>query len=820
MINQTCSSLMYELGEFCSAMQKYQCDPSKDVESQKLKLYIASPSQVWDPDTLIGRIRMLLDRLWKWMTSNKYQGTLDEPIENIIHNLFDRVIQEGYQARQSHLAHQVQLIESHFKLNSSDEIKNAQKERYYKHLEAELQYSNSNLNGLAENFNSALQEGVLNESALDGLGHVVTNVSQAVKPFWEKMLFNHPTFAGPLKSYIPVNPSKAAEEKPIDWAITDLSLYKALSKEQEWINLETLMDQPVPVIELIKICDSDQTLGESEKRRLHQWIEGLNELSINLERTRNKLSHELSAVNLLRNVMDEIVQAVSIQGHFQINEGLLINKLDDYGCKLMRIEDSKQIAWRSKLKKGSTIRCDGETYRLGEELKIEEPPVENKTVTAGYRPLMRRRDRYKIFGLESHPHLVIKIGSSPFDLIIDNHKFHEFHRGIPAIDGVNNIKETDDKRSVLFLEKLPVLLSDYQWKSERCKLTEEDEKILSRVGSFLFCMCDWKKWLEGVTLKSLGINSAWIISSLNWFKGGPDDYLAAENFCIDTANNKGSLNLHVLRYLMEVSGYSKHRMAEFYRKNVNIMLKTGEFDFLNLSLPYGFNKPEYRKKVEDLFSQATALRHDCVEGVKQFIREKESPLKAEKARLLEEALAIKTEKPSVTEENKSAFKQKKRELERKFDELNDKKEELNGSIQRELLGYVQNWRHFNEEKKQLTEELLSNRKALNSNKKDLMKISSDQKDRLLQLNIELKLQKAELQTKIITYTVYDRLLEAYSDLPTAAWLPNCLFETVVNSFKNGRGLEKSVVDHAYYKDQQELIIAKNLHAIKLMQQAG
>jgi hypothetical protein len=817
MINTICSSLKYELGEFCSALQKYQFDSRKDTESQGLKLYIASPLHVIDPTTLIGRIRILFDKLYKWIKGNPYRGTLHEPIETIIHNLFDKVVQEAYKARQSRLAHHVRLIESHFNLNSDLHTKEGQKNRYYRHLETELKVSHANLNNLAENFYLDLEKGPLGEEDLDALRHLVTNVSEAVRPFWHKMLYNRHTFGAPLNSYIPSDVCNDIENKTIDWAINDLSLYQALSKEQEWINLEIMLQQSVPLIELIKLSDPTQNLEESERRKLAVWIKGLNDLGLNSQSPKNRIS----AVSLLRNVLNEVVQATAIQGHFQINVGQLVNKLDDYGCKLMQIEDRNHVAWRRQLKKGDVITCNGENFTLGEELQNKKvSSLENQNSTRRFKPLPRKRDKYKIFNLESHPELIVKIGSSPFDLAINSHKFQEFHCGIPGVTGVDKISETDDKRPVVFLEKIPLLLSSHHWTSNECRLNEKDERILSRVASSLFCMRDWRKWLEGVTLERLGINKDQIFTSLDWLEGGDDNYLAAEKFCIEIANSGGTQNVNVLRYLMEVSGYSQHPMADFYREIVMTMLKTGDFNFVTFSLPRDCDRQEYTKQAKNLFKQAKTLRDACVDEVTKNIEDKVKETEKQKVQSLKKIEDLQDEIKSVKAKgNSEKLKRDKYELQMQIYALKDGMDALNQSIQKEFLGYLENWQYFREEKDHLLDAMTKNREELIKNKQELESAGSGQKEHLIELNKELELQSIEFQSNIITYAVYERLLEAYSDLPTPGCLPDSLFETVVNSFKNG-GLEKIPVDSKYYQEQQNMIIAKNQYAIQLMQQGG
>lgn len=824
MSNTVCSSLKYQLSEFSSVMQKNNPNPSKDLESQELKFYIVSPSQVLDPSTLVGRIRILLDKLWKWLTSNNYQGTLQEPVDNIIHKLFDQVIKEAYEARQSYLANQIRLIETSFDLVTDNEVKAAQKQRYYSHLQTELGRSNAHLGGLAANFDSALQQTeVLSDTAVDALRHVVTNVSQAVEPFWSKMLHYKTTFASSLNPYIPNEPPKATEENPIDWAIANSSLYRALSKEQSRIDLEGLMQQPIPVIELIKICDPNQALLESERRRLEKWIKELNGLSNKLRDKRM----DVTAAHLLKNALEELVRAISIQGRFQISVGLLINKLDDNDCTLMREEDSNHVAWRRKLKKGEVIRCEGVEYRLGDELVVEEPPAVGQSLGERYKK--RKLNRHRVFEVQSTKEqnaeeqngsrLVVKIGSSPFDLLIGSHRFAEFHCAIPGIKGVGEIKLTDDKRPVLFLERLPIHLSNYQWTSNQSRLDEQDEMILSRICSFLYCMFDWKKWVEGATIKRLGVDSADILTSLSWLEGVEDDYLAAEDFCVEAATKMGSFNPHALRYMMEVSGYSTHRMFEFYREKVTTMLKTGDLDLLNLSLPDGFNKPEYLKKIPPLLDQAQVLRTACLEEVVKSIDEKENFLKSRKALLVRKSLQLNAKEALVLDEGRGAFEREKNRLKREMGELKDQKAAMRESIHREFLGYMRNWQHFDVDKDRLVKKLSDNGKELKNINLELGNASKEQRHNLSIIKKDLKTEEGEVLTEIITLSVYDRLLEAYLDLPTSSWLPDSLFETVVNSFKSGsRGIERTVIDYNYYKEQQDLIIAKNLYAIELMKQ--
>lgn len=807
---QLCTSLKYQLGEFYAALEQFNANHEKDLESKKLHLYVASPTRIYYVDCLIGKIKILLDRFWKWITSNHYQGTINEPVEEIIHKIFDQVICGAYQARQKHLAHQVQEIESRFKFDSNPDLKTEQKKRYFTHLQKELKDSSASIELLAENFDKALEDGHLKENELDNLRHLVTNVSEAVSSFWYKMLHYQNTFAAPIFQLIPEHPEESDQKQAIDWAIKDMTLHKAIEKEQMRIDLESLLGQPIPVVELIKICQDEPHLYYSESRRLERWIGKLNQIADKNPKT--------NVVELFKIALQEVITAAEIQGKFKLSLGLLINRLDDKGCKLMRKEDATYIAWRNNLKEGDVLKCAGQEYVLGKEIC---PPqfAEGKMKKRKFKHHLIK-DQFRVFSVQNHPEIAIRIGNNPFGLSIEEHKFDVFHCAVRSKP--LQILETGNKKIVGLVEKAAIALKDHVWTSQNQKLDPDDHKIALRLASFLFCMRDWKIWPINASYWHMSLTQDLELMTSRWFKEGPDDYLAAEEFCAQASKSScPDVNAHILHYLMEVSGFSEHPMALFYRKVVSEMLKTGDFDFNNLSLPYGCNKEAYRTNVSDLFNDALKLREHCLDEVISIFYADASEFKKREKELAEQEAMLKEEKTTKGADDKE-YELKKRQWRRDKEELKDNIEASHEKWDKIHLALIDEWKHFDHG--DLKQEMLDIKKELNEVFKEVKTLKKkgtfaagvqERLSELKQIVEDLNIHNSNLRDQILETTVYERLLDAYLASPTPGRLPKSLYDQVVESFSNSAKKIESVKNPSYYKEQQQLIIQKNEKAIEM-----
>gem|GEM_PF-6008494 len=823
--SSSCSSLGYALTEFDAAIRRDQTNHSIKTQPRLLNLYVASPEKVFDKGNLIGRIKMFIDRIWKWMTLNRYQGNIAEPVEVIIHCLFDQVMTAAYQCRQRHLAYQIQMIETHFALDQNDEKKEVIKARYFKHLERELQDANVSFLDLAARFDSSLFDRPVNSKDLDAMKNFVTKVSQMAFPFWHKMLYYQETYRGSLLRYLPEKFPSASPEKPISWAINEMQIYEAMWKEQKWIDLEGLIEQPIPFIELIKICQPHDQLDVREKKRLDKWITALNN---HVAKAQENFEKTHQVVELVKNALVEIVNAVEIQGQLSMNVGVLISRLDDHGCKVMRLEDPRHRAWERELRKGNILKCKGKRYELGDEL-----PSRKTTKNGIFKTLkIAKKDRYRVFKLENYPQLVIKMGKTPFDLSIDSYQFKEYHFGIPCVNGVQNIFETEEGYPFVLLEYLPRSLAGHHWTSSSFQLDPQDEEIASKITSFLFCMCDWHLWPNQISYDHLyfdSFNRIKITELLDCNDGsgfsekecGPDNYLAAEEFCLTAAKaNHQKANPHLLRYLMEVSGYSNHCMALFYREFVMTVLKTGDFNFLELSLPYSYNHSVYRNRVQQLFSQIKEIRATCLDLVTEFIE-------------------------SIPKEGKETFLKKTVKSFNGWRHFDKKKFSFMEGIQKadRELTKIQN----EMEKRERSLKLLKNDLSVD-NSKEIKAERSGYKS-LIESQKKIMSDKQNRYEKLVEITVFDRLIDAYLDSSTPATISETLVETVLESFKNPIQIESDPVKNnnsakigfkifknligtvfdsltnrgevmnrardscEYYGAQQELIIAKNQYAI-------
>jgi len=825
----SCTTLKYQLVEFTSAIQKYQAIESPKPD-ENIKLYVASPTRIYDENSLINRVKIFFDKIWKWIISKKNES-LKVAVEGTIHHLFDQVITEAYHARQNHLAVKIKQVEQAFNLTKNDEQIQGQKKRYYEHLKYELKGANVCLTSLQSNFDAVLTHATSSENEADRLKSLATKVVSAVFPFWYKMLHYKHTFASTLKDFLPSRFSLATTEKPINGAVRDLALFGAFKEELNWINLEAMAGK-IPFVELIKICQPNSELDVREKKRLDKWIATLNTY-MNDDELKSEVTKKI--VEQLKSVIKEIVNISEIQGDLSISYGLLINKLDDRGCLLMRLKDHEHMIWRNSLKKGQKLRCQGEIYRLGEELTTKK--ILNKKKWKTYQ--LESKNHHRVFKIANHPNLAVRIGKSPFDLAITSYEHKEYQFGVPHVKGLQNVRETDKGHPVAFMELMPKTIVDHEWTSTGYILNSTDQKILSRIASFLLCMYDWQVWPNEISWEQFFLDAKGRLRTGQLFDlgrrahmleknyCGPDNYLAAEEFCAKVRANNSILSSYIQRYLMEVSGYSKHALAVFYRTCVTKMLKTGDFDFIKLSLPEGYNKRIYKKKVNELIIEAKKLRRKCFGTVFEMVQNKKAQFNERLVPLKKEIRKTIKALQKINDKNSDEFQSLYNQYLAVWAEMKNEQNQYRGEMQAQILREINSWQHF-------TNKQESSLKAMNQLQKEIVEIReeiTEEKEKMKrakgrgarksmyseykQIENNLLIEEEMYFHKILKTTVMDRLVTAYHQSATPATLSDSLVETVLETFQQPNDEIPEDFATRYYQEQRKLLIAKNKYAIKI-----
>ncbi|WP_068471323.1 hypothetical protein [Candidatus Protochlamydia phocaeensis] len=598
------NDLRSNLGEIYSSLRACPA-------SLQLNLYPLSSSAVAFQGTWMGRIVKWWNQLVKWIKSffsNPAQEPhLDDVLENIIHRLFQESIQFTYQARQRQLVNRIRLLE----LNRPEPIADAERIRrldsYRAHLLKEG-VPTQNLQNYLDYFQVAMQQAPLEEGEEAFNRQAVCEFHQATHPFW-KIFFkdSQVDLRRPLQ--------RMMEQHPDSW-ILNKNIYKALRREQRRTALEGILGQGIPVAALSKM-ESPDLLSMQDKEALRQWIENLNEKQ-----------GEIFFKDFAR-ALEDIVEAVRIQGRQDYSLDCLLLELDRWGCQLLKREDPAYMDWREQLKPGDSIECNGKQLILGCLLS----------------PDKMIDDEYKVFALagEEHAGHVVKLSNNPFKLKMEAIKAQNEneHWGVRSAAIVERIGITADGQPIhgldqlgrcVVVEKLHTGLRDYAWTSHEAKLAEQDEKIALVLANHLYCQTRWGASSQNLSLDYLLFDEQGVLKSTHLLKKGQPDYDAWELFCHQAA--KG--NPFVLAFLMHVSKLNEHAVAQFYRGEVEHMIQTGETRYLSQRLPTGYQDKHYQDHLVKLCEDTRAVYENCLKWARiqkrrsgDYNRHQEDELKRE-----------------------------------------------------------------------------------------------------------------------------------------------------------------------------------------------
>lgn len=578
--------LRSNLSEITMALHGYS-------QTQQLDLHPLSASQVCYVGTWMGRVVKWLHEAWRGIQSYFVEVPsifLNQTLESIIHIAFEKAIHQVYEGRQRRLLGQIKCIEKAQELVPSQEQRERQLGRYLAHIAKEWGgMSPALLNESTRIFHRVMQEPQVNEPEQTAGRKLFIDFHLATHFFWK--LFVKERYS-PLRK-----PLEDALQMP-SRLLFDQTLYRSLRKEQHGIDLEGILQCPIPHGALSKI-QRPNSMTFQERGELKQWIEKLNE------------RHAAISIRQFESILKGIVETMIIHGQPNYSLSMLLHKLDQWGCTFFQQEDPKQMDWREGLQPGRQIACNGRVFTLGAQLS----------------PFKVINDGYKIFAIEEHPNWVVKIANNRLKALMELEKIKDEseHWGIhPArvVENISNdleghpINGLEENGQCLIVERLWNCLADYRWRSDEERLEIEDEKIASVLANHLYCQHQWKASSQNLSSFHLLFDSEGILRSSRLLKKGPDDYHIWEQFCCEAAKN----NAAVLAYLMHVSKLGEHPVACYYREAVEYTLQTGNTNFLGQRQPIGYEERIYLERAEALCFQAKAMREACVKHLQAHWR--------------------------------------------------------------------------------------------------------------------------------------------------------------------------------------------------------
>lgn len=570
-------------------------------ENKPFSIYATSDSTVVFEGSLLGQAFVAGHRLWKKMQLLKSHAFIDT-LSYILTTQFDHSVHHIYDARQQRIWNVMRQID----LTWNNQEFSEQRNRYKNFLTKELRGSpESNSSIYLADFDRR-RKTLQTDSEVRKHRHRVVSFQQNVQSFWTLFVANDAV--------------SARLRKPLECFLATTSLlkdgiiYQAIKREGMWIKLEGIMELPIPVALLSKV-HTPSLLTEDENNCLSIWVKALNE------------QQEKISPKLLATVLDEVIAIIRLQGTSEIVLQDVLYWLNTKKCALMKQEDFSHTNWREGLKLGDSVICNGVELVLDKQIGANDAD----------------EDIHKVFALRDYPEYVIKIAHNRFLLLLEEKQssLEAEHWGVRYVQtiltlGDKNVSGLDTQGKCVVLEKLYSPFGEHEWTSKTIKLNERDELLSLQFTNHIFCMSQWKATPSNLSFMALMQNKEGVLKSTKLLKKMPPNYNEWEDLCVRAAKD----NIHVLRFMMNVSKLQRHKVANYYRNAVTHALQTGKTDLIGRQAPVGYRLQIYEKHVEELCLQAIESKKSCVKKVIRFLQKKKQ-YKESKREQIERDVGIK-----------------------------------------------------------------------------------------------------------------------------------------------------------------------------------
>ncbi len=511
------------------------------------------------------------------------QAHLLQIIRHTLVPLFNQAVSSAYDARQFRIHDHLWQLNAALKKNLEESDRNRQRSLYEERLKRELKDSVEPWEHYLKDFDQKSQP--LSEKEKSASRHLILQFFQSTDFFWPLVVKERP---GQLSFRAAVDPflQGAGGDKP---RLLDLPLFKALKREKSWVELEGILEEPIPVNEWAKLAKrgDPSSLSLKDKMTLKNWVNALNRC------------HRQVTPRQLLHVLTDVISLLRIQGSSSVTLSDLLLWLDKAECPLLEEEDDSHMNGRERLKPESKITCNGSELVLGGLLSPQKAAGE--------------KDRYKIFALPGHPDKVVKIACNRFLLLLESEKAKDPNAHCESEIRCAEIKKDagfgsglDEEGRCVVLERLNPLLktNPCTWKSRTIKLEKQEEGMAFVLAKYLAFLRRTETSICDFSLSYVMQDQTGKLKSTRLLKKGKEkgDYKEWERLCIEIA--KG--NLFVLCFLLQVSKLYQHQKALDYR---TLVKETWETD------------TQENTFVDSVCEEAKKLHQECLRIIIARLRE-------------------------------------------------------------------------------------------------------------------------------------------------------------------------------------------------------
>lgn len=544
---------------------------TKEKESNTLALFAYDDYTVYSEKTLQGRVISFFFA----------RSSLETTMKTIVHTIFYNAITTAYSARLDRATHWIQRLEE------SDAPEN----RFKDFLQEEL--NESIHKGIVQPYLINFQNKKLTPVNPQAIKNEFLDAFESISFFWKSYLKNNK-----LKKYLKDYLTETS-------LIKDQPLYKILKKEHRYYQIESVLKQKTPVELLTKIDQYDDHFKVGEKQCIKQWVEGLN-------------SHPNDIpIKHIFYLLEEIGRINQV--HKKITTTLvdLICWLGTNECSRMSIEDENEVRLRAEIAPGNTIKWNGMSITLGEELEGRE--INQQKLTDIFRVFeiskidnQTETEDTKILAPGDH---VIKFPHNRFLSLLFRYSHQKEQWGVRF----NSSIIVEKSGSYIIEEKLK-MLKDYQWKTNEWALQKDsdEQQIVMALASLFFFAHNNNRTINNQSIHSLGRDSTGMIRSTYLNTMGEGNYNEWEAQAIETAQG----NPFILKLITSISKLDQHPVALYYRTCLRKVFETGQLGFNGIHLINKHDKECYQTHRDKLAEKAEEIRSACIKTVRAKLQQK------------------------------------------------------------------------------------------------------------------------------------------------------------------------------------------------------
>ncbi len=364
-----------------------------------------------------------------------------------------------------------------------------------------------------------------------------------------------------------------------------LSLDKSLASLADYQNVldvEGSLFEAFP-LEILEGLARAAPMSLAQEREAREWTAKVNRVGRSLP-----IGKFHKALGCLVTLINQKFDSSTSEGRPKASVGVLEGALAKYGCTLFSQEDPQHMKMRRGLEISKKITCNDREIHLEACLGLRK----------------EQGDQFVVYTIEGDPTRVVVVGINPAAVGMEQVRSNAQDWGIPGVQW----HEIDSQGRCAIVERLQRPLSGMQWSSTSRDLKTEELPLANGLAMAFKAMLNRLAMPENINSQQLLFDSS---GNLKIIRAPLKNMELDFNLLVKLAKKFSSGNPYVLAYVLEHSGLSGNRYAEFYREVLKKAFK-GEGDDVNIfAADSKISDPPVIKRANWLRKKALIMRDRC-----------------------------------------------------------------------------------------------------------------------------------------------------------------------------------------------------------------